>query len=229
MDEQQERTDGFDSFTGHPVDVKEDEFVRFSMIMARTFGALRMQLPTAVGFALYLLMTVVFVILEYQETGTVSWILIGIGVISLLCTLPGLVWIPKQTQRKARESYRANNDQEYYGEWTILDGVIIKKGGYKQWCVPLNESSVYIEDTDFMAFTSATDRQHVILFPARCMTEEMAAPMMDLIKEYDEAITPSIILIPTSKGSLGLGLERINQSVEKAIGMNILAGEATKH
>jgi len=61
------------------------------------------------------------------------------------------------------------------------------------------------------------------------VTEEMAAPMMDLIKEYDEAITPSIILIPTSKGSLGLGLERINQSVEKAIGMNILAGEATKH
>ncbi len=62
------------------------------------------------------------------------------------------------------------------------------------------------------------------------ITEPVAIQMMDLIDEYEEAITPSVILIPTSQGSLGIGKKRINQSVEKAIGINILqSGEADKN
>lgn len=56
------------------------------------------------------------------------------------------------------------------------------------------------------------------------ITEPVAANMMDLIDEYEEALVPSIILIPTSEGSLGIGMKRINDSVEKAIGVNILVG-----
>ncbi len=57
------------------------------------------------------------------------------------------------------------------------------------------------------------------------ITEPLAEKIMDLISEYEDSMTPAIILIPTNQGSLGIGIKHINDSVEKAIGVNILLGE----
>lgn len=52
--------------------------------------------------------------------------------------------------------------------------------------------------------------------------ENIAQNILDLIDKYQKEITPAIILIPSSQGSLNIGINRINESVEKAIGINIL-------
>lgn len=54
------------------------------------------------------------------------------------------------------------------------------------------------------------------------ITERVAEQLEDTIAQYDKYPTPAIIPIPSSTGSLGIGMERIHQNVEKAIGMNIL-------
>ncbi|MDE1548008.1 V-type ATP synthase subunit F [Jeotgalibaca caeni] len=54
------------------------------------------------------------------------------------------------------------------------------------------------------------------------LTEALAAEIPDTIKRYDAMLTPAIILIPNHKGSLGIGKNRIQDNVEKAVGQNIL-------
>ena len=54
------------------------------------------------------------------------------------------------------------------------------------------------------------------------ITEKFAQEIPSTIDKYREEMTPAIILIPSNKGSLGIGLADINRSVEKAVGANIL-------
>ncbi|HIY57663.1 MAG TPA: V-type ATP synthase subunit F [Candidatus Tetragenococcus pullicola] len=54
------------------------------------------------------------------------------------------------------------------------------------------------------------------------ITERVAQQLEETIAQYDNKKTPAIIPIPSSTGSVGIGMERIQQNVEKAIGMNIL-------
>ncbi|HBL83494.1 MAG: V-type ATP synthase subunit F [Clostridiales bacterium GWF2_38_85] len=54
------------------------------------------------------------------------------------------------------------------------------------------------------------------------LTEQLAENMNETIDVYKSKTTPAIILIPGNSGSLGIGLENIILSVEKAIGTNIL-------
>lgn len=54
------------------------------------------------------------------------------------------------------------------------------------------------------------------------ITEDFAKEIPETIDKYRDKMTPSIILIPSNKGSLGIGMADINKSVEKAVGANIL-------
>lgn len=54
------------------------------------------------------------------------------------------------------------------------------------------------------------------------LTEDFAQMIPDTIRYYDTLVTPAVILIPTHKGQLGIGMQRIQDNVEKAVGQNIL-------
>ncbi|MGT2745136.1 V-type ATP synthase subunit F [Streptococcus phocae subsp. phocae] len=54
------------------------------------------------------------------------------------------------------------------------------------------------------------------------LTEDIAAEIPETIAYYDSQLKPALILIPTHKGSLGIGLKRVQDNVEKAVGQNIL-------
>lgn len=53
------------------------------------------------------------------------------------------------------------------------------------------------------------------------ITEQIAQGIMDLINELARESLPSVVLIPNNQGSLGLGMERIRQTVTKAVGADI--------
>jgi len=54
------------------------------------------------------------------------------------------------------------------------------------------------------------------------ITEELAHELGDVIAEMNKRFLPSVVLIPNSKGALGLGMQKIKANVEKAIGADIL-------
>lgn len=55
------------------------------------------------------------------------------------------------------------------------------------------------------------------------VTEQVASTIEDTIQRYKQELIPTIILIPSNQGSLGIGLDEINKNVEKAVGSNIFA------
>lgn len=55
------------------------------------------------------------------------------------------------------------------------------------------------------------------------ITENVASLIADEISSYRNNYFPAIILIPGSKGSLGIGMKSVKESVEKAVGADILS------
>ncbi len=54
------------------------------------------------------------------------------------------------------------------------------------------------------------------------VTEELAEQSMEIIDRYKSRTIPAIIPIPSNQGSMGIGMQMLNDSVEKAVGVNIL-------
>lgn len=54
------------------------------------------------------------------------------------------------------------------------------------------------------------------------LTEDMAAQIPEVIQKYDAVLRPAIILISTHKEQLRIGMSRIQENVEKAVGADIL-------
>nr|WP_314115041.1 V-type ATP synthase subunit F [uncultured Leptotrichia sp.] len=53
------------------------------------------------------------------------------------------------------------------------------------------------------------------------VTEQVATMVENTIERYSREVLPAVILIPNNQGSLGIGLKKIDECVEKAIGSNI--------
>lgn len=54
------------------------------------------------------------------------------------------------------------------------------------------------------------------------VTEQVAKDLEETIERYNKIMVPAIILIPSNQGSLNIGMQRIRDNVEKAVGVNIL-------
>lgn len=54
------------------------------------------------------------------------------------------------------------------------------------------------------------------------VTEQVASMIPETIERYNKILTPAVILIPNNQGSLYIGMKRISENVEKAVGSNIL-------
>ncbi|MGL4850840.1 MAG: V-type ATP synthase subunit F [Clostridium sp.] len=54
------------------------------------------------------------------------------------------------------------------------------------------------------------------------VTEQVAQNIEETIERYNRATLPAVILIPSNQGSLNIGMQRISDNVEKAVGVNIL-------
>ena len=54
------------------------------------------------------------------------------------------------------------------------------------------------------------------------VTEQVAVTIEETIERYNKQMLPAVILIPSNQGTLNIGMERISDNVEKAVGVNIL-------
>ncbi|QOX64021.1 V-type ATP synthase subunit F [Anoxybacterium hadale] len=53
------------------------------------------------------------------------------------------------------------------------------------------------------------------------ITETLAAQIPQDIAQYKDEVMPAIILIPGKQGSLGISMENLKRSVERAVGVDI--------
>lgn len=57
------------------------------------------------------------------------------------------------------------------------------------------------------------------------VTEQVAAEIKETIELFRNQILPAITLIPSNRGSLGIGINQVKDSVERAIGVDIFKNE----
>ena len=55
------------------------------------------------------------------------------------------------------------------------------------------------------------------------LTEQLAKDLPDVLDRYKDELRPAIILIPGREGSLGIGMNNIQQSIQRAVGADIAA------
>ena len=75
-----------------------------------------------------------------------------------------------------------------------------------------------VEEARKILHRLARDGETAIIY----LTEQFAEQMQDEVKKYKDAMIPAIILIPGKSGSLGIGMQNITDSVERAVGADIL-------
>ena len=61
-------------------------------------------------------------------------------------------------------------------------------------------------------------REYHIIF----LTEELARPLTDFLKRFDEAAFPVVLSVPSKNGSTGYGEDMLKLASERALGVNIL-------
>lgn len=57
------------------------------------------------------------------------------------------------------------------------------------------------------------------------LTEELARPLTDFLKRFDEQPYPVVLSIPSKNGSSGYGTEQMKSAMERALGVDILFNE----
>lgn len=61
-------------------------------------------------------------------------------------------------------------------------------------------------------------------YPIIYITESLAEQIHEEIEKYKEKVTPAVILIPGVLGNTGAGVQGVKNSVEQAIGSDIVFG-----
>ena len=64
-------------------------------------------------------------------------------------------------------------------------------------------------------------KEYQIIF----LTEDLARPLKDFLKRFDEEAYPVVVSIPSSAGSDGYGMEILKSAMERALGVDILFHE----
>ena len=54
------------------------------------------------------------------------------------------------------------------------------------------------------------------------LTEQLAKDLPDVLDRYKDELRPAIFLFPGREGSLGIGMNNIQQSIQRAVGADIL-------
>ena len=70
----------------------------------------------------------------------------------------------------------------------------------------------------FQALTAIRDENYAVIF----IVEDFAEALKDILKELQEKPRPVLVLIPGTRNSRGLALERLRQNVRRALGADIL-------
>ncbi len=166
---------------GMPIDLTKEEFIGYQLTVDKHFGTMRMQKPTMILFAIYLIVTIIFLVMTYVNDHIIDWLMLLVMLLTLLGAVLTVTMIPSRMKKRAAMLYDAGDINGYYGE-LLVDRVSVTKlvGEEEDVVMPLNEKTAFIESKDFMAFFTFGGTKAIIL-PARCITKEAAASVREAV------------------------------------------------
>lgn len=157
------------------VDLRREEFAHSQWVLSRYAGPMRLRgfmLGISLALAAALFGTL---IVDYIGGYPLDWITLLIGVSLLRVALFFWLAAPLFIKRRAAKQYdrAAACGQTYYGFLRVYDDRVEKVGDTATAVIPLDGTSLFVEDKETMIFLG--NRGWALVLPARCMTDEMAA------------------------------------------------------
>ena len=159
------------------VDLTREEYIAFSLQMARAFGPLRTrtgQLVASLGCC-----GVIAALTAYDAYmfGQIDWMLIALTIAAVAVAIGFWLLVPYRLRRRAESEYDAMVEcgYNYCGELRVDETEITKVGDEITTRVRLNDKALFIESADMLVFVGAEHRG--IVLPARCLTAELATQL----------------------------------------------------
>lgn len=210
------------------VDLTREEYIAYSLQMARAFGPMRTrtgQLVASLGCC-----GVIAALTAYDAymLGQVDWLLVAMTLAAIAVAIGFWLFVPYRLRRRAAREYDAmvNCGYNYCGELIIGETEITKVGDEITTGVRLDGKALFIESADMLVFIGA-ERRGIVL-PARCLTAELASrlraaadrlPMSS--RRFFGRIQPQeqVVIPPARQDDPVLWEETIRYDVQETVGV----------
>ena len=156
------------------VDLTREEYIGYSLQIARAFGPLRFRTGQLIISLVCLALLGGLTVYDAYVFGQTDWMMLVLTAALAVIAIGFWAYVPHRLRRYAGREYDGMIEcgYSYCGELHISDTEIAKVGQQMTTRVRLDGSAVFIESADMMAFIG--QQQRAIVLPARCLTKEIA-------------------------------------------------------
>lgn len=173
--------------TPYWVDLTREEYVRYSLQMARAFGPMRSRTVQLISSLVCCGALAALTIYDMYLFGKPDWLLIGLSVALAVLAIGFWLYVPHRLRSRAAVEYDRMIEcgYNYCGELQISDTEITKIGEELTTRVRLDGHAMFIESADSLVFIGS--EQRAIVLPARCLTKEIA----DRLRQAADRLPPA--------------------------------------
>lgn len=156
------------------VDLTREEYLGYQQVLARAFGPLRNQKMQCILTFLVMGGAAAVTLYEWKTTGSLDWPLVLLSAALVVLMALWAFLLPLRLRRSAARSYdeAIAGGYSFYGTLRITPEHIQKECSGLLTSIPINETTMFIENPSLMLWINR--EQRAIVLPARCMTPEMA-------------------------------------------------------
>ncbi len=173
--------------TPYWVDLTREEYVNYSLQMARAFGAMRSRTVQLISSLVCCGVLVALTAYDMYLFGKPDWLLIGLCVALVAIAIGFWLYVPHRLRRRAVAEYDRMIEcgYNYCGELQVSDSEVVKIGDEMTTRVRLDEHALFMESAEALVFIGSEQRG--IVLPARCLTKEMA----DRLRQAADRLPPA--------------------------------------
>ena len=160
------------------VDLTREEYVAFRMLHARVSGPLRTRVVMIILPLLCCVMSLAIALEEWHLADFAGYpdpVLLAAAVLVLLPMFYVWLYMPHKIKKTAAAQYDRNVSagMSFTGRLIITPDYLEKAGPSATAHIPLDERTLFIENSEMMVFVNAASP--ALVLPARCLNDEMAA------------------------------------------------------
>ena len=160
--------------TPYWVDLTREEYINYSLQMARAFGPMRSRTGQLIVSLVCCGVMAALTAYDAIYFGQPDWLLIGLSIALTAVAIGFWLYMPYRLRRRAAAEYDQMIEcgYNYCGELQVGDTEIVKINGDITTRVRLDGHALFMESADSLVFIGGEQRG--IVLPARCLTKEMA-------------------------------------------------------
>lgn len=153
-----------------PVDLSREEYIDFTLMLAKNGGALRFRRGQLAIFCVLLVVSLLMLAVEFAVAGTIDIVMVLVVLFIAVAGAFLLFGLPAYMKHNAGRVYDQSvlGGHDYYGMLYVYGDRLEKVSGGVVSAVRFADNAAYMETEDMMVLLASSSR--AIVLPARCLT-----------------------------------------------------------